>query len=40
MVLVKVYERKLSDDEIWVVLADTIEILNEQLRVNPNQGVI
>jgi hypothetical protein len=39
-VLVKVYERKLSDDEIWVVLADTIEILNEQLKINPNQAVI
>ena len=38
--LVKVYKRQLSDDEIWIVLADAIEIINERLKTNPNPEII
>jgi len=38
--LVKVYLRQLSDDEIWIVLADAIEINNEKLKTRPNKGVV
>ena len=32
--------RQLSDDEIWIVLADAIEIINERLKTNPNREII
>ncbi len=35
--LVKVYQWQLSDEEIWLVLADAIEINNERLKTKPNQ---
>lgn len=38
--LVKVYLSQLSDDEIWIVLADAIEINNEKLKTRPNKGVV
>jgi hypothetical protein len=38
--LANVHERMLFDDAIWIVLADKIEILNKQLKINPNQAVI
>lgn len=38
--LVKVYLRQLSDDEIWIVLADAVEINNEKLKTRPNQEVV
>ena len=38
--LVKVYLKQLTDDEIWIVLADAIEINNERLKTKPNPKVI
>ena len=32
--------RQLSDDEICIVLADAIEIINERLKTNPNREII
>ena len=38
--LVKVYKRQVNDDEIWIVLADAIEINNEKLKTKRNLEVI
>lgn len=34
--LVKIYLNQLTNDEIWTVLADAIEIENENLKTKPN----
>ena len=36
--LVKVYLSELMDDEIWIVLADAIEIDREYLRTKPKMN--
>ncbi len=38
--LVKVYQKQLSDNEIWIVLADAIDINNEKLKTKPNPKII
>ena len=35
--LVKVYQSQVNDDEIWIVLADAIEINNEKLKTKRKQ---
>jgi len=38
--LVKVYLHQLTNDEIWIVLADAIEIENENLKTKPNLRIV
>jgi hypothetical protein len=32
--------KQLADDEIWIVLADAIDINNEKLKTKPNQEIV
>jgi|LakMenEpi03Aug12_release.lakeMendotaPanAssembly.Ray.scaffolds.fasta_scaffold3180196_1 hypothetical protein len=38
--LVKIYLNQLTNDEIWTVLADAVEIENEYLKTKPNLVIV